>query len=454
MVDILSDMLDFNFSIVSMFLIARYIYREKLFKRIKSWTIFFVLCNILLLISLLTVKKDEIYIVILVLAFIIVIFITRKKRRIRGVFLFIPVLGFILGMYSIPIAIFMIFSNRSIWDSIYNEYFIFITDLFIGIITFCLVYNVRKWRVHYDSNEELEKEFLQGLWERRLLNSCGLLLFIISTFIEAIKEEKLFIGYEKYIFFISVIILIIILSSIIMIVIKSSSINYYRELSNLNEYYINAQLNHFKAYKETQRETRRIRHDMKNHIICISTLYKEKKYDTLGKYIKGLEESVLNIDNEFHVGNDVADAIINEKNILSKKYNIDINIEGDMLGIDNIEPIDICTIFSNSIDNAIEGINKYNGEKKIINIKIRKNDMFLVITVMNPTNELKNPHKQRFFTTTKGDIINHGFGLENIKRVAEKYNGYVNIEIENIDGENFFIIEMMIKLNNVISQQN
>ena len=37
MVDILSDMLDFNFSIVSMFLIARYIYREKLFKRISTY---------------------------------------------------------------------------------------------------------------------------------------------------------------------------------------------------------------------------------------------------------------------------------------------------------------------------------------------------------------------------------------------------------------------------------
>ena len=67
-----------------------------------------------------------------------------------------------------------------------------------------------------------------------------------------------------------------------------------------------------------------------------------------------------------------------------KQQNIDLKIEGYMYDEDTIQPVDICTIFANAIDNAIEGaLKEDNKNKRFINIFIKENKNFVFTKIIN-----------------------------------------------------------------------
>ncbi|ETJ15710.1 hypothetical protein Q604_UNBc4C00223G0001, partial [human gut metagenome] len=61
----------------------------------------------------------------------------------------------------------------------------------------------------------------------------------------------------------------------------------------------------------------------------------------------------------------------NEKYSIMKKHNIKLSVDGRMGNETSVEPVDLCTIFANAIDNAIEGSIKENNVSRnsLIHIK-------------------------------------------------------------------------------------
>ena len=179
---------------------------------------------------------------------------------------------------------------------------------------------------------------------------------------------------------------------------------------------------------------------MNYHIICINGLLDKNKIDELKEYVNGLKENVEGIDSSFKTGNIIVDSIINEKYAVIKKENIDFHINGYMNGENTMQLVDICTIFANAIDNAIEGsLKEKDKSKRKIEISIKENKNFMFITFINNMVMVKRRGKNNFITT-KNDSVNHGFGIVNIKYALAKYNGDFEIETEN----NEFKLEIII----------
>uniref|UniRef100_UPI0020404553 ATP-binding protein n=1 Tax=Mediterraneibacter agrestimuris TaxID=2941333 RepID=UPI0020404553 len=101
--------------------------------------------------------------------------------------------------------------------------------------------------------------------------------------------------------------------------------------------------------------------------------------------------------------------------------------------------VDISILLGNSIDNAIEAAGKV---KKGKNVKIYMvyDKNILLITITNPFVGTLIKDSQGVIKTTKKDKDNHGFGLESIRRVVEKYHGSVVIE----DTDNQFVLKVML----------
>ena len=114
-----------------------------------------------------------------------------------------------------------------------------------------------------------------------------------------------------------------------------------------------AQAKHFEKVRESDLEMRRLRHDMNNHIICMNELYKGEKYGELGEYLKQLTNTVTEIQAPIRTGNEIVDAIISEKVEEAESFQIKIQVDGDFKGV-TISAMDLCTVFSNLLDNAIE----------------------------------------------------------------------------------------------------
>lgn len=109
--------------------------------------------------------------------------------------------------------------------------------------------------------------------------------------------------------------------------------------------------------------------------------------------------------------------------------NIDFKVGIDFSKCEFIEMIDITSIFSNLIDNAIEACNNINDKdiNKYITIKSTFIKGYYVIRCENSKMNKIIVKNNKIFTTKK-DKFFHGLGIENIKSSVKKYDGELKIK--------------------------
>ncbi|WAG56691.1 ATP-binding protein [Clostridium estertheticum] len=433
--------------ISTMICIAKYIYMEPCFQKTIHAVGYFAICFIMeCAFSFCSGELAEVSLLLMIFGpFSIMVCITRKSKRIRGMFLVLPVFGMSIALYLVPafiIVAVMGVSFKSFYD---QKIFDVISYAFAIPCIILLAHSHYRWKIMSATDVESADEVKLNKWDRTLLNVNGMIMLFICTFVAAIEDINNMVAYERYVTAGSALFLVMVGGLVIMMVLKSNCAHYYIALSKVNEYYLSAQLEHFHAYQETQRETRRIGHDMKNHLLCIRELYEEKEYGEMGAYIEKLNDQVMNIDKALYIGNDVANAIINEKNMRAKANGISIRTEGSLAGIESITPLDICTIFANALDNCLESLKESEIKTPFIEISVRRENKMLLISFINPvdpTREVKNVINP---VTTKNDMENHGFGLENIRMTAEKYKGEINCSIIDWDNNSkVFCLDVMV----------
>jgi signal transduction histidine kinase len=183
-------------------------------------------------------------------------------------------------------------------------------------------------------------------------------------------------------------------------------------------------------------------HDLKNQIIAIRA---EKDSDTREKYLEDLENSIKHYEAQYKTGNKVLDTILTSKLITCLDNDINVTCIADGKVLDFIPTMDLCSIFGNALDNAIESVLKIDDvEKRLIKIAIYRQNELLLIRIEN---FYLNPLQVYYgnFMTTKQDTRYHGYGLKSIKSIVEKYDGSVSIKTDN----NWFRLVILIPIPHV-----
>jgi sensor histidine kinase YesM len=201
------------------------------------------------------------------------------------------------------------------------------------------------------------------------------------------------------------------------------------------------ELRHYEEMIQKNRDVRSFRHDIKNNLMSMNALADSERYDELKSYIDDLSDTLESSSITFSTGNYLADAILSDKSALAKKNGTVLTFDGT-IPAQGIKNSDLCTILANSLDNAIracEGVND-----AVISVKSIENKSGAVITISNPTSE-NVVIKGNNIKTTKSDKSNHGLGIANIRRTAQKYNGYADISYSN----NVFTIEIGLVLKTI-----
>lgn len=227
----------------------------------------------------------------------------------------------------------------------------------------------------------------------------------------------------------------------IIMIVKESEAGFFRRKNAISEYYLEAQKDHYESLMQSNREIRKIKHDMKNHMFCLKELSDKGDYKALDTYIAQLSENLEATQRMVFTKNEIVDAIIEEKTQKAKQKNITVNVEGDMVGVD-IAALDLCTIFSNLIDNAMEAVEKLPEDNRRITLEIKKNKNFLIITEQNPIAQPILIQENRI-ATSKHEKENHGFGIMNIEEAVAKYDGECHLYTED---ENTFVFEIAFPL--------
>ncbi len=193
----------------------------------------------------------------------------------------------------------------------------------------------------------------------------------------------------------------------------------------------------YKMLAEQYRQSERLRHDMKNHIIALSALSRNKEWEKIDGYLKNMEDIALDAGGDM-TGNTAVDALLYQKRRLAEEENIKWECDVQMPKGCCINEFDLCVLFGNILDNALEACGRMQrSECRFINIQAKTVKKCFLLEVKNSMDRMEK-YAEGF--TNKGDSQKHGIGLLNVGDVVNKYNGAVNAEAEG----DIFVISILI----------
>jgi len=141
-------------------------------------------------------------------------------------------------------------------------------------------------------------------------------------------------------------------------------------------------------------------------------------------------------------GNETVDALINFKYVIAREQGIVFCLKAFIPEVLPLEPCDIGIILGNAIDNAMEAVRECRKHEKCIDICIGIRKESLVFFIRNPYEHFFKRNRKGNLISTKQKPGRHGYGVNSIKRVVEKYNGEVFIEAE----DNYFSLTAIVPL--------
>lgn len=200
-----------------------------------------------------------------------------------------------------------------------------------------------------------------------------------------------------------------------------------RNFDNLLNQQKNYQIKFYENMRVSDKEIRNVRHDLNNHLQCIYDLLMTNKFDEAKNYIETVSNTVQINNRIINTGNAVFDSILNAKASIIKNAGIKFNYSIEIPSGLKIDPVDICVILGNSIDNAIEACNRVKNGVKQISLIATYQNKGLILSIKNTVNSDSLVKKGNTYLTSKDNPSEHGIGISNINRTAEKYDGIVVI---------------------------
>lgn len=180
----------------------------------------------------------------------------------------------------------------------------------------------------------------------------------------------------------------------------------------------------YKQQEKNLEELRRISHDFKKHLICLSGLIQSDA--EIDDYISNLIHEIdhSKIQNLNRSDNNALNIILYEKEQQCLKLNIKFEIEMEYNLLSFISYKVTCTIFANALDNAIHACIlslDFNLEAYIKLRIFRVNSMLFIEIYNTKVNSIV--FKGNRIGSTKKAPETHGYGLMNIKEAVSNYDG-------------------------------
>ena len=225
-------------------------------------------------------------------------------------------------------------------------------------------------------------------------------------------------------------------------ILKNRLGEYYKELNIYHEEILQTELAHFQQYKEAQDETRRFRHDIQNNLLCLNALMEENKLREADDYLKSLIHEVQALSPKVVTGDEMLDCIFAAKGNRMQQAGIQFQIDGVLDHGLQWKPIDICSVFANALDNAIEAcILIAKGRERKITISLKHTEQYYFIEICNTVEENFDCENllDSGYTSKKNKEI-HGYGLQNMKKTVESYGGMLKVDCKNFVFTLSFII--------------
>ena len=195
--------------------------------------------------------------------------------------------------------------------------------------------------------------------------------------------------------------------------------------------------NYYESMRRQHFEIRRLKHDLSNHLHTILLLPPEENRD----YITRLLESPGFTQRMDYCGDMTVNAVLSVKDPIMRENDISLNLKLDITEDLPFEKADICALFANALDNAIESCLNFEPSGRFIELSARYQKGLFALSVKNPSLSIidkKKPNNvpyrktaDRFPSSTKADARRHGYGLRSMETIVSRYRGELEISAGN-----------------------
>lgn len=187
----------------------------------------------------------------------------------------------------------------------------------------------------------------------------------------------------------------------------------------------------------------KIRHDMKNHLALAHALLQKSDNENADRILLDALSQTDSISLSFigSSGNSIIDAIVASKSALCDKHGINFEYYLDSLPEISIDAIDISSVLSNMLDNAIEAARKTSAPEIVLKIVLLNNNLNIFVrNTFNGKSEIIAAGNRLLSSKKNSDMTSHGYGMMIINEIAAKYSGSYEWYVEgNIFCANVFL---------------
>ena len=178
--------------------------------------------------------------------------------------------------------------------------------------------------------------------------------------------------------------------------------------------------NQFDVIRQSQSNIRSLKHDMKHHIKMLADMIAANENQSALNYLTSMGEFMENSEEYVVTGNGKIDSILNYMISNAKKSGITVDWKIQIPEHLEISTFDINVVLSNLFDNAFNALAYVTHPTLYFTIKY---DRGILLIDMQNNYSINAPASEAY--------EGHGFGLKNIRRIAEKYHGNLTTSYDN-----------------------
>ena len=198
---------------------------------------------------------------------------------------------------------------------------------------------------------------------------------------------------------------------------------------------------HMARIEEMYEKIRAMRHDMGNHMAVMEGLIENHERQALDEYIgqwkKNYEESQMPVK----TGNPITDVAISEYAQRFEKAGIMFESSFCYPQALDIDPFDMCIVITNALQNAYEASLSVQDPAVSLACVLRNNTFIINLKNHTAGKVFVDPEENIPASSKKED--GHGYGLKNIRTIARKYNGDIEIRQEAEKDGYVFVLNVM-----------
>lgn len=186
-------------------------------------------------------------------------------------------------------------------------------------------------------------------------------------------------------------------------------------------------------------ETRRLRHDFRQHLHVITELTNARDYDSLNNY---LSKYIIELDEDYHLfcKNPAVNAILKYYYGISKNAGVRTEYFVDLPDVLPIPEPDFCMMVGNLFENALDALKTVTENERTLKLytHMPSNSMLSILVENNYNNTIIEKDGKILSAKKNG----RGIGLVSVQKTAEHYPGISKI---TYDG-NVFKVQILLNI--------